>query len=100
MTNKQKLPSNWIDTTIDNIFTKPQYGYTTKASDTGTIKLLRTTDITSGKINCNTVPFCLIKPDKSEKYYLDDGDIDISRAGSVGFSYLIIKPIKAVLQLT
>ena len=97
MKNKLKLlPKGWVETTIEDICTSPQYGYTTKAVDKGDIKLLRTTDITSGKINWETVPYCLKNPENPEKYFLKEGDIVISRAGSVGISYLIIKPEKAV----
>jgi type I restriction enzyme S subunit len=91
-----KLPKGWILTKIKEVATKPQYGYTTKASQTGDIKLLRTTDITKGKINWETVPFCEKNPEKIEKYLLKDGDIVISRAGSVGVSYLVNNPVKSV----
>lgn len=91
-----QLPIGWRSTTLGSVCTDPQYGYTTKASDTGSIKLLRTTDITSGKINWSTVPFCDINPGEPEKYLLEDGDIVISRAGSVGVSYLLKEPEKAV----
>ncbi|MEA1981428.1 MAG: restriction endonuclease subunit S, partial [candidate division Zixibacteria bacterium] len=97
MENKLKLlPKGWIETTIEDICTSPQYGYTTKADEKGVIKLLRTTDITSGKINWDTVPYCLKNPENPEKYFLKEGDIVISRAGSIGISYLITKPEKAV----
>lgn len=86
------LPKGWILSKIREVCTKPQYGYTTKAAEEGTIKLLRTTDITSGKINWYTVPFCLENPSEPEKYLLKDGDIVISRAGSIGFNYLITNP--------
>jgi type I restriction enzyme S subunit len=58
--------------------------------------LLRTTDISSGSIDWDTVPFCSSEPTNIEKYLLHDGDIVISRAGSVGFSYLIKNPKRAV----
>jgi len=83
-------------TKIEDVCTDPQYGYTTKASQYGDLKLLRTTDITSGKINWEKVPYCTKNPDDIEKYKLNDGDIVISRAGSVGFSYLIQKPETAI----
>jgi len=92
----RSLPGNWILTKIEDICTDPQYGYTTKASNNGNLKLLRTTDITSGKINWDQVPFCTKNPDDINKYLLQDGDIVISRAGSVGVSYLIKKPVKAI----
>jgi type I restriction enzyme S subunit len=55
-----------------------------------------TTDITSGEIDWENVPYCKTAPDDIEKYILHDGDIVISRAGSVGYSHLIEKPERAV----
>jgi type I restriction enzyme S subunit len=92
----KSLPKNWILTKVEDICTNPQYGYTTKASQGGNLKLLRTTDITSGRINWNKVPYCTKNPDDTGKYLLKDGDIVISRAGSVGVSYLIKDPEKAI----
>ena len=77
---------DWVETVIDNVCTRPQYGYTTRGSQQGDIRLLRTTDITSGRINWNTVPFCQVNPKDPEKYLLKDGDIVISRAGSIKIS--------------
>lgn len=76
--------------TLIDVCEKPQYGWTTKANhNKGTVKLLRTSDITSGKINYHNVPFCSDIPDDVEKYKVNTGDIYISRAGSVGESVLI-----------
>ena len=66
-----------------------QYGWTTRASDKGSIKFLRTTDITKGEIDWNSVPYCQEVPTDLEKYQIQPNDILISRAGSVGFSTLI-----------
>jgi type I restriction enzyme S subunit len=90
------LPKDWITSSIEEICTHPQYGYTTKAVSKGNIKLLRTTDITSGKIDWSTVPYCKEDPQDPEKYLLREGDIVISRAGSVGVSYLIQKPENSI----
>lgn len=93
---KNNLPSSWLWTTIKEICLDPQYGWTTSASKEGKIKFLRTTDITSGKVDWDTVPFCESVPDELEKYQVRKGDIVISRAGSIGFSHLIKSPPKAV----
>ena len=66
-----------------------QYGWTTRASDKGFVKFLRTTDITKGQINWDSVPYCQEVPADLEKYQIQLNDILISRAGSVGFSTLI-----------
>ena len=92
----EDLPKNWAIASVGDVCSQPQYGYTTKASDRGDLRLLRTSDITSGRINWETVPYCSDSPDDLEKYIVEDGDILVSRAGSVGVSYLVTKPLKAV----
>jgi len=57
---------------------------------------LRTTDITSGLIDWSTVPWCFVPEADIEKYRLHNGDVVISRAGSVGFSCLIYAPQRSV----
>ena len=96
MTTEQQLPKGWKIERLGDVCSPPQYGFTTKAVENGTIRLLRTTDITNGKINWTDVPFCYENPDNIEKYLLQDGDIVISRAGSVGVSYLINNPPHSV----
>ncbi len=93
MTN---LPSSWAWSTLGDISSSPQYGFTTRASDSGKLRLLRTTDITSGSIDWETVPYCSEEPERPENYLLGDGDLVISRAGSVGVSHLIRSPFRAV----
>ena len=91
------LPEGWVISTLGEISTKPQYGWTTKANhESGEVKLLRTTDITSGQIDWSTVPYCTKDPEDLEKYRLEPGDIVISRAGSVGVSYLLTHTDNAV----
>lgn len=91
-----ELPHGWIWSTLGEVCHNPQYGWTTKASKTGSLQLVRTTDITSGTINWDSVPFCEKEPEDKEKYLLKDGDIIISRAGSVGYSLLIKSPQHSV----
>jgi len=96
MSAPESLPASWVGTTIGDICTHPQYGFTTKATDSGKLKFLRTTDITSGEIDWSSVPYCRDEPDSPDQYLLEDGDVVISRAGSVGFSYLLKKPPRSV----
>ncbi len=84
-----ELPLNWASSTLGDLAGAGQYGWTTKASDQGKVKFLRTTDITKGKIDWQKVPFCSEAPSDVDKYSLSVGDILISRAGSVGFSSLL-----------
>jgi type I restriction enzyme S subunit len=90
------LPEGWEWTTLGEVCLPPQYGWTTKAVEKGNLRLLRTSDITSGSVDWETVPFCREEPADEAKYLLHDGDIVISRAGSVGHSYLVRKPKSAV----
>lgn len=96
MSTARAIPETWVLTTVGSVCSKPQYGYTTKAADTGELQLLRTSDITTGRISWDTVPFCSENPVDWEKYIVKDGDILVSRAGSVGVSYLVKRPLKAV----
>ncbi len=91
-----ELPRGWVWKTLQEVCLAPQYGWTTKASPHGTVQLLRTTDITTGLLNWDTVPFCSEEPPDKEKYLLKTGDIVISRAGSVGYSHLVKNPPDAV----
>jgi len=82
---------------LGEVCSKPQYGWTTKAKqEGGGLKLVRTTDITSGQINWSTVPFCTESPADVETYLVQEGDILISRAGSVGVSHLVTSTQPAV----
>lgn len=88
--NSEALPTGWASTTVGDICDKPEYGWTTKAVNSGSgPRLLRTTDISKGSLDWSTVPFCDQKPPSLEKYLLKRGDIVVSRSGSVGLSALI-----------
>lgn len=92
-----ELPTNWIWTTLGEISTNPQYGYTTSASNEARgPKFLRITDLSSGSVNWDDVPYCAEPPDNIDKYLLFEGDIVIARSGSVGKAYLVKNPPEAV----
>ncbi len=63
----------------------------------GDVKFLRTTDITKGAVDWSSVPYCMDAPEDVSKYQLQDRDIVISRAGSVGFSFLVQNPPSQVV---
>lgn len=91
------LPSSWEWTKLGDVCLPSQYGWTTKASDFGNFYFVRTTDISSTEIlDWDTVPYCQEEPPNIDKYLLKDGDIVISRAGSVGISLLVKDPLPAV----
>ena len=83
------LFNQFEETTLDHYVESTQYGYTASANDTGTHRLLRITDINSGKVNWETVPFC--DCDSEKKYLLKDNDILIARTGgTTGKSFIVL----------
>lgn len=90
------LPEDWHWSTLGDISQKPQYGWTTKSTYGTGINYLRTTDISRGKIDWNSVPVCIDSPDDLNRFILHHGDIVVSRAGSVGISCMIKNPPTAV----
>lgn len=91
------LPKSWEWATLGDVCLHPQYGWTTKASSLGNLYFVRTTDISfKEEINWGTVPYCEKEPEDAEKYLLQNDDILISRAGSVGISLLVKEPKQAI----
>ncbi|MDX2274800.1 MAG: restriction endonuclease subunit S [Hyphomonadaceae bacterium] len=90
------LPAGWRWATLGDICEKTQYGWTTSAAERGNLKFLRTTDISSGRVDWSTVPYCEQEPSDVARFLVADGDIVVSRAGSVGKSFLIRDPERSV----
>ncbi len=84
-----ELPKGWARTKLGQICSKPQYGWTCRAAKNGKIKYLRTSDISEGKIDWQSVPYCEEIPDDVEKYQVYPDDILVARAGSVGVSHRV-----------
>ena len=90
------LPDGWNWSELGDVCEPSQYGWTTKADSEGDLHFLRTTDISSGRLDWDTVPFCHDAPKDVERYLVKPGDILISRAGSVGKSFLVDDAKRAV----
>jgi type I restriction enzyme S subunit len=76
------------ETSLSHYLESTQYGYTASASETGTHQLVRITDINSGKVDWNTVPFCDCETE--DKYLLKDDDILVARTGgTTGKSFIV-----------
>jgi len=84
-----RVPASWIIVTLGEVISKPQYGWTASAVKTGKCRLLRTTDLSNGNVNWQSVPYCSNTPPELNKYQIFEDDILVSRAGSVGLSYRI-----------
>lgn len=94
----EKKMSQWKEIQLRDISSDISYGYTASAEreNTGT-KFLRITDITSGRINWETVPYCKISDKDFQKYKLKTGDIVIARTGATtGFNAIMKQDINAV----
>jgi type I restriction enzyme, S subunit len=91
------FPQGWAESTLGFLAGPSQYGWTTSARQDGNgLKLLRTTDISRGTLDWDSVPFCAEEPADSGPYKLASGDVVISRAGSVGLSYRLTEIVPAV----
>ena len=85
------MPKSWAPTTIGEICTTLQYGYTASASkEPCGPRFLRITDIQDGQVQWPLVPYCKIEGDVTQKYRLHPGDIVFARTGgTVGKSFII-----------
>ena len=85
-----RLPKGWRWVRLGDVAHKPQYGYTASAvSDPVGPKFLRITDITSGQIDWDKVPYCKCDSRSLNRYLLRPGDVLFARSGSVGATILI-----------
>jgi type I restriction enzyme S subunit len=76
---------------LKDLITGTQYGYNASALVQGRNKFLRISDITDGKVNWKTVPYCNCTDEKT--YLLFPNDILIARTGgTTGKSFLISEP--------
>lgn len=82
---KISIESKWSFVRIGDIATA-QYGYTDKATDNGTFRYLRITDIMDdGSINLhNDMKYVTPDEDVRKQFLLYDNDIVVARSGSVG----------------
>ena len=91
------MKKNWRYMKLSDICREVLYGYTAPATTKPTgIRLLRVTDIASGEINWDEVPFCEISSKDYKRYHLRVGDIVIARMGTIGVSAIIKEDVPAV----
>ena len=90
--------SEWKEIKLRDVSSDISYGYTASASSANVgPKFLRITDITSGKIKWETVPYCNISEKDFNKYQLSIGDIVVARTGATtGYNAIIKSNISAV----
>lgn len=85
--------SDWQETTLGDISKEITYGYTASAKqDPIGPKFLRITDIANGRLEWNTVPYCIVSEHDCKKYNLESGDIVIARTGATTGATYTMKP--------
>jgi type I restriction enzyme S subunit len=85
-----QLPEGWRWVRLGDVAYKPQYGYTASAiSEPVGPKFIRITDITSGNIAWDDLPYCKCNSKVLDRYRVCSGDILFARTGSVGATILI-----------
>lgn len=92
------MGGEWKEIKLSDLCDSIDYGYTASAAkDPVGPKFLRITDIVSGYIDWNSVPFCEIDEKNLNKYMLADGDIVIARTGAnTGSSMYVQNPSEAI----
>ena len=93
-----EVPEGWGGKGLGDICQKPQYGYTTSASDEDVgPKFLRITDINKKAwIEWEAVPYCEITDENRSKYRLHYGDILIARMADPGHGCMVEEDRDAV----
>ena len=84
------MSSDWRSTTLGEVSTQVDYGYTASATNVNTgSRFLRITDIQDGVVDWRQVPYCEIDGTSRGKYLLHPGDIVVARTGnSTGENFL------------
>jgi len=92
------MASEWPIRKLADLCYSVDYGYTASAKEMPCgPKFLRITDIVSGGINWDSVPFCEIDNSARARYLLHHGEVVIARTGATtGYSAYIDNPPDAV----
>jgi type I restriction enzyme, S subunit len=88
----------WVECRLSDVCSSIDYGLTASATETPVgPRFLRITDVVSGSINWDTVPYVRTDKEGFDKHQIHDKDIVIARTGaSTGASAYVKKPPLAV----
>ena len=75
-----------------------QYGFNGAGLPSGTVKMLRITDIQNNKVDWNTLPYCAISNEAINDYQIEKDDLFIARTGgTIGKSFRLQEDRKNVV---
>ncbi|WP_283675999.1 restriction endonuclease subunit S [Clostridium perfringens] len=84
------IPDTWKWCRWGEIAYKIQYGYNSSSKSSGTVKMVRISDIQNNKVLWEKVPYCQIDDNSYNIYKLKKNDILFARTGgTVGKSFLL-----------
>ena len=92
------MGSDWQEYKLADLCDSIDYGFTTSAKDEPVgPKFLRITDIVTGHIDWNDVPYCESDQANTKQYLIHDKDIVVARTGAnTGSSVFVSSPPEAV----
>ncbi|MEM5806522.1 MAG: restriction endonuclease subunit S [Candidatus Aenigmatarchaeota archaeon] len=95
-----KIPKDWEVVRLKDISDDIYYGITAKATKEKTnLRILRTTDIKEYKVNWDSLQFCKITEKRRDlrRFFLEQGDLIIARAGTAGVSIIVDRDLENVI---
>lgn len=92
------IPATWIWIKSKMILRNIQYGFNGAGLPSGTVKMLRITDIQNNKVDWNTLPYCAISNEAINDYQIEKDDLFIARTGgTIGKSFRLQEDRKNVV---
>ena len=90
-----EAPNGWEWERWGNISYSIQYGYNAPAKSSGSILMVRISDIQNNQVVWNGVPFCDIAEKDIESYILHENDILFARTGGSVLNSFLMSHIPA-----
>lgn len=92
------IPATWSWIKSKMILRNIQYEFNGAGLPSGTVKMLRITDIQNNKVDWNTLPYCAISNEAINDYQIEKDDLFIARTGgTIGKSFRLQEDRKNVV---
>lgn len=92
------IPATWSWIKSKMILRNIKYGFNGAGLPSGTVKMLRITDIQNNKVDWNTLPYCAISNEAINDYQIEKDDLFIARTGgTIGKSFRLQEDRKNVV---